>query len=131
MFYEIRRYRTRPGRRDEWVRYMEEVVIPFQTSKGMTVTASFTDEEDPDGYIWIRRFDSEARRVRLYAAVYDDDHWTDVIDPVVQDLLLVEKSVVTRAAPTPAFALGRHVPEHPSTAITPTSSVPQEGTHES
>lgn len=24
MFYEIRRYQTRPGRRDEWVRYMED-----------------------------------------------------------------------------------------------------------
>jgi hypothetical protein len=25
MFYEIRRYQTEPGRRDEWVRYMENV----------------------------------------------------------------------------------------------------------
>ncbi|MFE3205852.1 NIPSNAP family protein [Embleya sp. NPDC059237] len=106
MFYELRRYRTRPGRRDEWVRYMEQVVIPFQTSKGMTVTASFTDEEDPDGYIWIRRFDNEVQRVELYAAVYDSDHWNDVIDLVVKDLLIVEKSVVTRAAPTPGFASG-------------------------
>jgi NADPH:quinone reductase-like Zn-dependent oxidoreductase len=38
--YEIRRYQTRPGRREEWVRYMEDVVILYQQSKGMTVTAS-------------------------------------------------------------------------------------------
>ncbi|MYS85772.1 NIPSNAP family protein [Embleya scabrispora] len=106
MFYELRRYQTRPGRRDEWVRYMEQVVIPFQTSKGMMVTASFTDEEDPDGYIWIRRFDNEVQRVELYAAVYDSDLWNDVIEPVVKDLLILEKSVVTRAAPTPCFAPG-------------------------
>ncbi|MFE3206498.1 hypothetical protein [Embleya sp. NPDC059237] len=45
------------------VRYMEEVVIPFQTSEGMTIPASFTNEEDPDGYIRIRRFHNAAQRV--------------------------------------------------------------------
>ncbi|WP_236792336.1 NIPSNAP family protein [Amycolatopsis sp. GM8] len=44
MFYEIRRYQTRPGRRAEWVRYMEGTVIPFMESQGMSVTASFVDE---------------------------------------------------------------------------------------
>ncbi|KJK57476.1 NIPSNAP family protein [Saccharothrix sp. ST-888] len=105
MFYEIRRYQTRPGRRDEWVRYMEGVVIPFQTSKGMTVTASFIDEEDPDGYVWIRRFDDEAQRVELYAAVYESDRWNNEISPAVKELLIPEKSVVTRAVPTPGSAL--------------------------
>jgi hypothetical protein len=28
MFYEIRRYQAHPGRRDDWVRYMENIVIP-------------------------------------------------------------------------------------------------------
>lgn len=27
MFYEIRRYQSRPGRREEWNRYLEAVVI--------------------------------------------------------------------------------------------------------
>jgi hypothetical protein len=42
MFYEIRRYQSRPGHRAEWIRY-------FQTSAGMSVTASFADEQDEDG----------------------------------------------------------------------------------
>ena len=37
MLYEIRRYQAQPGRRDEWVHYMEETVIPFQESTGMSV----------------------------------------------------------------------------------------------
>lgn len=105
MFYEIRRYQTYPGRRDEWVRYMEGVVIPFQASKGMDVTASFVDEEDPDGYVWIRRFNDEEQRVALYSAVYESDRWNDEIGPAVKELLITEKSVVTRAVPTPASAL--------------------------
>ena len=105
MFYEIRRYQVQPGRRDEWVRYMEEVVIPFQQSKGMDVTASFIDEEEDDGYVWIRRFEDEAEREALYAAVYDSDEWKDDIGPAVHKLLIVEKNVVTRAVPTPASPL--------------------------
>lgn len=105
MFYELRRYQTRPGRRDQWVRYMEEVVVPFQASKGMSVTASFIDEEDPDGYIWIRRFQDEAQREELYAAVYQSARWQEEISPVVDDLLIPENSVVTRAVPTPRSAL--------------------------
>jgi hypothetical protein len=34
MFYEIRRYEVRPGRRDEWVHYMEDAIIPFQVPVG-------------------------------------------------------------------------------------------------
>jgi len=105
MFYELRRYQTRPGRRDAWVRYMEEVVVPFQTSKGMTVVASFVDEEDPDGYVWIRRFDDEAQRETLYAAAYEDERWKNEIGPAVYGLLIPEKSVVTRVVPTPRSPL--------------------------
>ncbi|MFC5146850.1 NIPSNAP family protein [Streptomyces aureoversilis] len=106
MFYEIRRYQTRPGRRDAWVRYMEEVNIPFQQSLGMDITASFTDEEDPDGYVWIRRFASEEQRRELYAAVYDSDRWQHEMRPVVEQLLLMDRTVVTRVRPTPASGLG-------------------------
>ncbi|WP_223179614.1 hypothetical protein [Streptomyces griseicoloratus] len=43
MSYEIRRYQARPGRSEEWVRYVEDVVVPFQALLGMDVTASFVD----------------------------------------------------------------------------------------
>lgn len=66
MFYEIRRYQVQPGGRNEWVRYMEDVLIPFQVAQGMSVTASFVDEEDSDGYVWIRRFEDERERAAPY-----------------------------------------------------------------
>ena len=34
-FFELRQYRTKPGQRENWVKYMDETVIPFQISKGM------------------------------------------------------------------------------------------------
>ncbi len=100
MFYELRRYQTRPGRRDEWVRYMEDVIIPFQVSKGMVITASFVEDETEDGYVWIRRFEDEAQREQLYAETYGSDRWKDEIAPAVDELLIREKIVVTRVVPT-------------------------------
>jgi hypothetical protein len=105
VFYEIRYYQSQPGRRQEWIRYMEEVVIPFQASKGITVVASFTDEQNPDGYVWIRRFEDETQREAQYSAVYDSDRWKNDIRPVVYGLLIPDKSVVTRVTPTPASPL--------------------------
>ncbi|MFD9701323.1 NIPSNAP family protein [Lentzea sp. NPDC059081] len=105
MFYEIRRYQTRPGLRDEWVAFMESVVLPFQESMGMNVTASFIDEEDPDGYVWIRRFDDEADREALYAKVYEHPKWRDEIGGEVAKLIDVDRIVVTRVVPTSASGL--------------------------
>ncbi|HUQ56417.1 NIPSNAP family protein [Lentzea sp.] len=105
MFYEIRRYQVQPGRRDEWVRYMEDTIIPFQVEQGMSVIASFVDEEDPDGYVWIRRFEDEEERIALYANVYESDRWRDEIGPAVQNLVFVDQMKVTRAVPTPISGL--------------------------
>ena len=71
MFFELREYRTLPGQRENWVRFMEEEIIPFQVSKGMVILGSFVGEEEDDLYVWIRRFESEEERENLYAAVYE------------------------------------------------------------
>jgi hypothetical protein len=105
MFYEIRRYQIRPGRRDDWVRYMEDTIIPFQIEQGMSVAASFVDEEDPDGYVWIRRFEDEQERKALYANVYESDRWREELAPEVQSFLLVDQIKVTKVAPTPNSGL--------------------------
>lgn len=101
MFFEFRFYRTREGCRDAFVKLMEEVVIPYQISKGMVVVGSFVGEQEDDLYVWIRRFDSEEQREALYKAVYQTDTWTNEISPQVGELMLREKIVVHRLCPTP------------------------------
>jgi hypothetical protein len=101
MFFELRQYRTRPGQRERWVKFMEETVIPFQISKGMVVIGSFVGEQDDDLYVWIRRFDSEEQREALYEAVYESDTWKNELSPLCGEMLYREKTVVTRIAPTP------------------------------
>jgi hypothetical protein len=100
-FFEFRQYRIKDGKRAEWVKLMEEEIIPFQISKGMVVVGSFVAEQEPDLYIWIRRFDSEDDRVALYKAVYESDTWNNVIKPKIDVLLDRSRIVVTRIEPTP------------------------------
>jgi hypothetical protein len=80
---------------------MEEVVIPFQISKGMVVVASFVGEAEEDLYVWIRRFTDEAQREQVYKAVYESDHWKNELSPQVGEMLDRTKTVVTRLNPTP------------------------------
>ncbi len=105
MFFELRQYRTRPGKRDEWVRFMEEVIVPFQVSKGMVITGSFCGETDESVYIWLRRFESEEERERLYEAVYQSDVWKNDIGPRVGELIDREQIKVTRLEATPKSVL--------------------------
>tara|TARA_B100000676_G_C18001543_1_gene801202 strand:- start:917 stop:1237 length:321 start_codon:yes stop_codon:yes gene_type:complete len=96
MFFELREYRTLPGQRENWVEFMENTIIPFQVSKGMVILGSFTGEEEEDLYIWIRRFESEEERIRLYEAVYESDTWVNEIGPKIPEMMDRSKIVVRR-----------------------------------
>ena len=99
-FYELRRYTIRPGKMDDWLAFMEGTIIPFQVSKGMVITGSYRGEEDDSVYFWTRRFESEASREALYAAVYESDFWKNEVAPKVVDLIDRDLIQVTRVVPT-------------------------------
>ena len=100
MFFELRQYRMKPGKTAEWVKMMEEVIIPFQASKGMVIVGSFTSPQEEDLYTWMRRFESEAERESQYAAVYQSDFWKNEVAPQIGELIDREQIKVTRIAPT-------------------------------
>lgn len=99
-FYELRQYTVRPGKMEAWLRFMEEQIIPFQVAQGMVITGSYRGETDESVYVWTRRFESEAERERLYKAVYETDHWKNVIAPQVTELIDRSKIHVQRIVPT-------------------------------
>ena len=100
MFFELRQYTATSGNRDALVTIMQEEVIPFQTKCGMVILGSFVAEENADGFVWIRRFDSEADRERLYADVYKSDTWLKDIGPRIAPLIIREEIKVTRLVAT-------------------------------
>ena len=99
-FYELRQYKIKPGKMEEWLKVMEGEIIPFQVSKGMVITGSFKGEKDESVYVWIRRFESEAEREKLYAAVYESDYWKNTVSPRVGELIDRAAINVQRIVPT-------------------------------
>ena len=110
-FYELRQYKVRPGKIGEWVKIMDEEIIPFQVSKGMVICGSFRGETDPSVYVWLRRFESEAEREALYKAVYETDYWKTKIAPRVPDCLDRDANTELKAAARHLVDIGRGVGE--------------------
>jgi len=100
VIFELRQYRLKPGQRERWVKWMEEKIIPYQVALGVVVVGSFIVEDDPDQYVWIRRFESEQERARLYAEMYESPTWLNEIKPVNDGMIIREKIQVTRLLAT-------------------------------
>lgn len=103
-FFELRQYRIKDGQRDRWVRFMEEKIIPFQSERGMNIVGSWVDQEQPDHYVWMRRFESEAERLAQYESVYKDPRWAAEFAPLIDEMLDRPRTVVTRLDATPQSA---------------------------
>ena len=105
MFFELRQYRLQPGQRDSWVKLFEEKVVPFQSEKGITILGSFVGQEEDDLFVWIRRFESEEEKERLYEAVYQSDYWKTEIAPKLPEMMVRGASVITRIEATSKSAI--------------------------
>ena len=101
MLFELRQYFVRPGQQQNWVTLMEQEIIPFQVKMGMVILGSFVGEDDDSTYVWIRRFENEEERQRLYDLVYQSDFWKNEIAPKVPAMLDREKSNIQRLVATP------------------------------
>ena len=99
-FYELRQYKVLNGQMENWLKVMQEEIIPFQVAKGMVIAGSFRGEEDESVYVWIRRFENEEKREELYSAVYDSDVWKNDISPRLSTMLDRDAMVITRLSPT-------------------------------
>ena len=103
-FFELRIYQIFPGKMDEWLSFMEKTIMPFQIEKGMVIHGSFVmdssdqfalengervmnSEKKGNTYVWIRRFESQEEKVKLYKAVYESKEWVDNIAPTVANLV--------------------------------------------
>lgn len=100
MFFELRVYPLMPGKADEFVKYMDEEIIPYQLSKGMTILASFVNDAK-DTYVWIRRFADEKEKEALYDAVYNNDYWQNEVGPKLPALMDADGMEVTILEATP------------------------------
>lgn len=75
MIVEVRSYRTKPERRDEFIRLFESRTVPAQQACGMGIVGPLLDKENPNRFIWLRSFPSMAAREEMKKAFYGGDPW--------------------------------------------------------
>ncbi|MBN42670.1 MAG: NIPSNAP family containing protein [Alphaproteobacteria bacterium] len=98
-FFELRQYKIRRNKMKEWLKVFDEEIAPFQIGKGMVICGSWHGEADDSIFVWMRRFNSEKERERLYKAVYEDPYWQTEIAPRVGKLIFRDKIQVQRIVP--------------------------------
>jgi hypothetical protein len=84
---EVRSYRTKPGRRAEFIRFFEERAMPAQRAHGIGVLGPLLDVENPDRFMWMRGFPSTRERDRMKEAFYGSDLWTGELEGIAMPLL--------------------------------------------
>lgn len=77
---ELREYKIKPGKTAEWLQWMHDELLPYQRSKGMVIIDTYltTDDNGDDFFVWLREFENEHARQRIYKETYNDWWITDI-----------------------------------------------------
>ncbi len=106
--FELRCYRTQPGRRDDLIRMFETHFCPAYEAGGATILASWTVPQNPNLWIWIRAFASGAQRRRALERFYGGAVWRRLAKDCRATIADARTSFLLR--PEQAFELG-HPPD--------------------
>ncbi len=87
MIVEVRSYRIKPGRREEFIRLFESRAIPALREYGMQVVGPMLDVENPNKFVFLRSFPSLEERDRMKEAFYGSDLWKNELEPLAMPLL--------------------------------------------
>lgn len=78
-----------------WLKLMQEHIHPFQTQHGVAFVASFVALDNPNKYIWMRRFNSQSECERITHDIYESAHWRQKIKPLINEMLVKDSVKVT------------------------------------
>ncbi len=96
MIIEMRTYKTKPGKRAEFLELFESKSVPAHQQIGMKIRGPFLSVEDPDTFFWMRGFPDLGSREPLKAQFYEGDLWKRELEhkllPMLEkyDVVLVE-----------------------------------------
>jgi hypothetical protein len=96
MIIEMRTYKTKPGKRSEFLHIFRSKSIPAHHEIGMKILGPFLSIEDPDIFFFMRGFPDLALREPMKAKFYEGELWKreleDVLLPMLEkyEVVLVE-----------------------------------------
>lgn len=87
MIIEMRTYRTKPGKRSEFLEVFRSRSIPAHTEIGMKILGPFLAIDDPDTFFFMRAFPDMASREPMKAKFYEGELWKRELEGLLMPLL--------------------------------------------
>jgi heme-degrading monooxygenase HmoA len=103
MIVEVRSYRIKPGRREEFIQFFETRSVPALRSHGMRVVGPFLDLENPNKFVWLRVFPSLEDRERMRTAFYEGELWKNELESIAMSMLESYDVILCETSPGYVF----------------------------
>jgi NIPSNAP len=103
MIVEVRSYRTKPGRREEFIEFFQTRSVPALRSHGMKVMGPLLDLENPNKFVWLRSFPSLEERDRMKNEFYEGELWKSELESIAMPMLDSYDVILCETAPGYVF----------------------------
>jgi len=87
MIIEMRTYKTKPGKRTEFLEIFRSKSVPAHAEIGMRILGPFLSVEDSDTFFFMRGFPDLASRETMKAEFYEGEHWKRELENVLMPIL--------------------------------------------
>jgi NIPSNAP protein len=87
MIVEMRTYKIKPGKREEFLTVFRTKSIPAHDAIGMKILGPFPSIEDPDVFFFMRGFPDLASREPMKAKFYEGDLWKTELEHILMPML--------------------------------------------
>ena len=87
MIIEMRTYKTKPGKRAEFLEIFRSKSVPAHTEIGMKILGPFLSVEDTDAFFFMRGFPDLASREPMKAKFYDGELWKRELETILMPML--------------------------------------------
>ncbi len=99
MIVEVRSYRIKPGRRDEFIEFFQTRAIPAQQAFGMKIVGPMLDVENPNKFVWLRLFPSLEQREAMRDTFYSGDLFKNELEPIAMSMLESYDVILCQTSP--------------------------------
>jgi hypothetical protein len=97
MIVEMRTYRTKPGKREEFLAVFLARSLPEHQKIGMKILGPFLSVEDADAFFFMRGFPDLASREPMKAQFYEGPLWKQELEQVLLPMLEKYEVIVVEA----------------------------------
>jgi hypothetical protein len=87
MIIEMRTYKTKPGKRAQFLEIFRAKSMPAHAEIGMRILGPFLSIEDPDMFFFMRAFPDLQSREPMKARFYEGELWKRELEAVLLPML--------------------------------------------